>query len=78
MPDLRRHFPLVILVDTNGIDPYSTVAVNLAYSLKSIPEVFCNAESRRAVDSDSAAQDGWSAAVRESVERFCRIQLFNG
>lgn len=77
MPDLRRFLPLIVLVDTNSIDPYSTVAVSLAYSLESIPQILGDPESRRAVDIDAAVQYGRTAAVREGVIRVCRIQLFN-
>jgi hypothetical protein len=77
VPDLRRLLPLIFLVDTDSIDPQSAIAIFLSYSLKSVPQVLGDPESRCAIDSDSAAQDRRTAAVRERVERFRRIQLFD-
>jgi hypothetical protein len=77
MPDLRRLLPLIILVDANSIDPDSTVAISFPHTLKSIPQVLCDAESGCAVDGDGAAQHRRTAAVRESIEGFSGIQPLN-
>lgn len=77
VPNLRRLLPLIILVNTDSIDPQSAIAMLLAYSLKGVPKMLSDAESRCAVDSDGAAQYRRATAIRERVEWFRRIQLFD-